>query len=86
MPNRYPPAFRRQVVDLLKAGRSVAGVAAALDVSARPVGKVVRHDRLGGLVHEYECAAARLGESNFRTPQAPRHPNRIIAPHRVEWP
>ncbi len=34
MPKRYLPAFRRKVLDLLKAGRSVAGVAAALDVSA----------------------------------------------------
>jgi len=27
-------------------------------VSPRHVGKVVRHDRLGGLIHEYERAAA----------------------------
>jgi hypothetical protein len=35
MPKRYPPAFRRKILDLLKAVRSVAGVAAALDVRAR---------------------------------------------------
>ncbi|MDQ6877652.1 MAG: transposase [Candidatus Dormibacteraeota bacterium] len=37
MPKRYRPAFRRKVLDLLTAGRSVAGVAAALDVSAQTI-------------------------------------------------
>ena len=33
MPFRYPPEFRRKVLDLLAAGRSVASVAADLGVS-----------------------------------------------------
>ena len=33
MPRRYPPEFRRRVLDLLKTGRTVAEVAAGLDVT-----------------------------------------------------
>ena len=33
MPRRYPPEFRRKVLDLLKAGRSVVDVADDLGVS-----------------------------------------------------
>lgn len=33
MPRRYPPEFRRKVLDLLKSGRTVAEVAAGLDVT-----------------------------------------------------
>lgn len=37
MPRRYPPEFRRKVLDLLKAGRSVAQVAADLQISDQTV-------------------------------------------------
>ena len=33
MPRRYPPEFRRKVLDLSKSGCTVAEVAAALDVT-----------------------------------------------------
>jgi hypothetical protein len=33
MPRRYPPEFRRKVLDLVAAGRSVAEVAADLGVA-----------------------------------------------------
>ncbi len=33
MPYRYPPEFRRRVLDLLAAGRSVASLAEDLQVS-----------------------------------------------------
>jgi transposase len=33
MPTRYPPEFRRRVLELIKTGRSVAEVATALGVS-----------------------------------------------------
>lgn len=35
MPYRYPPEFRRKVLDLLAAGRSVASLSADLGVSDR---------------------------------------------------
>ena len=37
MPYRYPPEFRRKVLDLLAAGRSVASVAADLGVSDQTI-------------------------------------------------
>ena len=37
MPRRYPPEFRRKVLDLLKSGRTVAEVAAALDVTEQTI-------------------------------------------------
>lgn len=37
MPNRYPPEFRRKVLDLIAAGRSVAQVAADLDISDQTI-------------------------------------------------
>lgn len=37
MPYRYPPEFRRKVLDLLAAGRSVASVAADLGVSGQTI-------------------------------------------------
>jgi transposase-like protein len=37
VPKRYPQAFRRKVLDLLKAGRSVAAVAADLDLSTQTI-------------------------------------------------
>ena len=37
MPRRYPPEFRRKVLDLLKAGRSVAEVSTDLGVSDQTI-------------------------------------------------
>ena len=37
MPKPYPPEFRRKVLDLLAAGRSVASLAADLGVSAQAI-------------------------------------------------
>jgi transposase-like protein len=37
MPKRYPPEFRRKVLDLLNAGRSVAAVAADLGVTEQSI-------------------------------------------------
>ncbi|WP_454836796.1 transposase [Rhodococcus qingshengii] len=37
MPRRYPPEFRRKVLDLLKTGRTVAEVAASLDVTEQTI-------------------------------------------------
>ncbi|HEU4422784.1 MAG TPA: transposase [Pilimelia sp.] len=37
MPRRYPPEFRRKVLDLLKAGRTVTQVAADLQVSDQTI-------------------------------------------------
>lgn len=37
MPRRYPPEFRRKVLDLLKSGRMVAEVAAGLDVTEQTI-------------------------------------------------
>lgn len=33
----YPPEFRRKVLDLLEAGRSIAEVAHDLDISEQPI-------------------------------------------------
>ena len=37
MPRSYPPEFRRKVLDLLNAGRTVAQVAAALQISDQTI-------------------------------------------------
>lgn len=37
MPKRYPPEFRRKVLDLVAAGRPVAKVAADLDISDQTI-------------------------------------------------
>ena len=37
MPRRYPPEFRRKVLDLLKSGSTVAEVAAGLDVTEQTI-------------------------------------------------
>lgn len=37
MPRRYPPEFRRKVLDLLTAGKSVVEVARDLEISAQTI-------------------------------------------------
>ena len=47
----YPPEFRRKVLDLLEAGRSVADVAADLQISDQSIYSWRRQDRIDrGLV------------------------------------
>lgn len=46
MPRRYPPEFRRKVLDLIAAGRSVAEVAADLGVSGQAIYNWRRQDRV----------------------------------------
>ena len=44
MPKRFPPEFRRKVLDLVTAGRRVAQVAADLDISEQTIGVVAMRD------------------------------------------
>ena len=46
MPYRYPPEFRRRVLDLLAAGRSVASLAEDLEVSDQTIYNWRRQDRI----------------------------------------
>jgi transposase-like protein len=46
MPKPYPPEFRRKVLDLLAAGRSVASLAADLGVSAQAIYDWRRQDAI----------------------------------------
>jgi len=42
----YPPEFRRKVLDLVEAGRSIAEVAQALGISAQSIYTWRRQDRI----------------------------------------
>ena len=44
MPRRYPPEFRRKVLDLLKAGRSVAELVRDLGISDQTIYNWLRQD------------------------------------------
>ena len=46
MPYRYPPEFRRRVLDLLAAGRSVASLSEGLGVSDQTIYNWRRQDRV----------------------------------------
>jgi transposase len=46
MPKRYPSEFRRRVLDLVAAGRSVASVADDIGVSAQTIYNGRRQDRI----------------------------------------
>ena len=46
MPYRYPPEFRRRVLDLLAVGRSVASLSADLGVSDQTIYNWRRQDRI----------------------------------------
>ena len=66
MPKRYPSEFRRRVLDLIAAGRSVASVAEDLGVSAQTIYNWRRQDAIdrgqaGGLssLEQAELKAAR---------------------------
>jgi putative transposase len=46
MPSSYPPEFRRKVLDLLKAGRSVAQIASDLQISEQSIYLWRKRDRI----------------------------------------
>jgi transposase-like protein len=46
MPRSYPPEFRRKVLDLLKAGRTVQQVAADLQISDQTIYNWRKQDRI----------------------------------------
>jgi transposase len=57
----YPPEFRRKVLDLLKAGRSIADVAQDLDISEQSIYTWRRQERIDrGLVPD--CPALEKAE------------------------
>jgi len=47
MPKRYPSEFRRRILDLIAAGRSVASVAEDLGVSPQTIYNWRRQERIG---------------------------------------
>ncbi len=47
MPRSYPPEFRRKVMDQLKAGRTVAQVAADLQISDQTIYRSLLADQPG---------------------------------------
>jgi transposase-like protein len=76
MPYRYPPEFRRRVLDLLAAGRSVASFAEDLGVSGQTIYNWRRQDRIDPGVEpgptsvekaELQAARRRIRESGNRT-------------------
>lgn len=73
MPKRYPSEFRRRVLDLIAAGRSVASVAEDLGVSAQTIYTWRRQDAIdpgqAGLssLEQDELRAAAGGSHNRRT-------------------
>jgi len=75
MPYRYPPEFRRKVLDLLAAGRSVASLSADLGVSDQTIYNWRRQDAVDrglepGLTssgkEELRAARRRIAESGDR--------------------
>ena len=64
----YPPEFRRKVLDLVEAGRSVAEVAGDLEISDQSIYTWRRHDRIDrGLVPGLTSAEkAELGAAKRR--------------------
>jgi transposase-like protein len=71
MPRRYPPEFRRKVLDLLKAGRTVTQVAADLQISDQTIynwlqlaaPRADRHRPAAGPVLQRPCRAGSTGSS-----------------------
>lgn len=74
MPYRYPPEFRRKVLNLLAEGRSVASVAADLGVSGQTIYNWRKQDAIdrgaaGGLssVEQAELRAVRRRVAELET-------------------
>ena len=77
MPRRYPPEFRRKVLDLLKAGRKVAEVAADLGVTEQTIYRwrnqeLIETGQLPGVSSSdhAELTAARKGIAELETEPA----------------
>jgi len=64
MPYRYPPEFRRKVLDLLAAGRSVASLSADLGVSDQTIYNWRRQDAVDRGV---EAGLTSSGKEELRT-------------------
>ena len=68
MPRRYPPEFRRKVLDLIASGRSVADVASDLGVSDQTIynwrnqDRIDRGERPGLRSSELQAARRRIAE------------------------
>ena len=62
MPRRYPPEFRRKVLDLLKSGCTVADVASGLGVTAQII-----YNLLGPGAHRYRSEAGAELDRERRT-------------------
>lgn len=74
MPRSYPPEFRRKVLDLMAAGRTVASISADLGVSGQTIytwrnqDQVDRGERLGVTsIEQAELAKARRRISELET-------------------
>ena len=72
MPRRYPPEFRRKVLDLLKSGRTVAEVAAGLDVTEQTI-----YNWLGPGAHRYRTEAGAELDRERRTRRRPSSYRRV---------
>lgn len=48
----YPPEFRRKVLDLVEADRSVADIARDLEISDQSISTWRRHDRIDHGLHD----------------------------------
>ncbi|MBQ9052609.1 transposase [Rhodococcus sp. (in: high G+C Gram-positive bacteria)] len=89
MPRRYPPEFRRKVLDLLKSGRTVAEVAAGLDVTEQTIynwrnQEFIDAGQKPGLssIESAELAAARrrIAELSSEEGSVSRSPDRCLSP------
>jgi transposase-like protein len=78
----YPPEFKRKVLDLIEAGRSVIDVARDLGISGQAIYTWRRQDRIDrGLVPGLNSAEKEeLAGSRPRTPHARGAPARGISP------
>jgi transposase len=71
----YPPEFRREAVELLRAGRSPGELAARLGVSAQTLrnwrrqDQLDRHERDDGLTTDERAELAKLRRENTRLRQ-----------------
>jgi hypothetical protein len=72
MPKRYPPEFRRKVLDLVAAGRRVAQVAADLDISEQTI-YTWRHQEL--------IDTGPPPRTGLRRPATPSSMGRSVCPH-----
>ena len=72
MPRRHPPEFRRKVLDLLKSGRTVAEVAAGLDVTEQTI-----YNWLGPGAHRYRTEAGAELDREGRTRRRPSSYRRV---------